>query len=93
MITGQVPDKYPYLNFLWSGVGISTSESVGFGMDDFWGNEDPSESGAALDGVSGKGVGTCIVVSVAEMDVSGEKVGRSVSSSVGRLDASSPSET
>ena len=39
MITGQVPDKYSYLNFLWSGVGISTSESVGFGMDDFWGDE------------------------------------------------------
>ena len=93
MITGQVPDKYPYLNFLWSGVGISTSESVGFGMDDFWGDEDPSESGAALDGVSGKEVGTRIAESVAEMDISGKKVGISVFSSVCRLGASSSSET
>ena len=93
MITGQVPDKYPYLNFLRSGVGISNSESVGFAWDGrLLGDEDPSESGAALDDVSGKGVGISIVVSVAEMDVSGEKVGISVSSSVGRLDASSPSE-
>lgn len=96
MITGQVPDKYPYLNFLWSGVGISTSESVGFGLDDFWGDEadiTTSESGTALDDVSDKGVGTSIAESVAEMDVSGKKVGISISSSVGRLGASSSSET
>ena len=54
---------------------------LGFGLDDFWGDEPGitiSESGAALDDVSGKGVDTCIAESVAEMDVSGEKVGISI---------------
>lgn len=60
MITGQVPDKCPYLNFLWGVLSMSTPESVGGWLDNFWGDEAGitiSESGAGLDDASGKRVG------------------------------------
>lgn len=68
---------------------MSTSESVGVWLDNFWGDEAGItilESGAGLDDASGK-------YSVAEMEISERKVGLSISPSVGGLDAFSSSET